>query len=71
MINPLAGQGVNIGFLDAATLAEVIAEAVSEGRDIGSLLVLREYEKKRRRENLLMMTTMDLFYRTSVMSTVR
>ncbi|MGH8547190.1 MAG: UbiH/UbiF/VisC/COQ6 family ubiquinone biosynthesis hydroxylase [Methylococcales bacterium] len=63
MINPLAGQGVNIGFMDAAALAEVVVAAASKGRDIGSLAVLREYEKKRRRENLLMMTTMDLFYR--------
>lgn len=63
MINPLAGQGANIGFMDAATLAEVIVTAANKGRDIATLAVLREYEKKRRRENLLMMTTTDLFYR--------
>ncbi len=63
MINPLAGQGVNIGFMDAAALAEVIVAAAAKGRDFGSLAVLREYQEKRRRENLLMMTTMDLFYR--------
>ncbi|MGR9105624.1 MAG: FAD-dependent monooxygenase [Gammaproteobacteria bacterium] len=63
MINPLAGQGVNIGFLDAAALAETIVTAAKKGRDFASLAVLREYEKNRRRENLLMMTTMDLFYR--------
>lgn len=63
MINPLAGQGVNIGFLDAAAFAEVIIAATQKGQDIGSLAVLREYEKQRRRENLVMMTTMDLFYR--------
>jgi 2-octaprenylphenol hydroxylase len=35
-IHPLAGQGVNIGFLDAATLAEIIIETHKKGRNIGS-----------------------------------
>jgi 2-octaprenyl-3-methyl-6-methoxy-1,4-benzoquinol hydroxylase len=62
MINPLAGQGVNIGFLDAAALAEVLCDAVRQGQDPASLKVLQRYEKMRRRENLKMMTVMDLFY---------
>ena len=62
-INPLAGQGVNIGFMDAAALAEVIISATVQGYDFGNVSVLLEYEKSRRRDNLLMMTTMDLFYR--------
>ncbi len=61
-INPLAGQGVNIGLLDAAALAEVLCEAVKLGQDIGDVAVLRRYEKMRRHENLKMMTVMDLFY---------
>jgi 2-octaprenyl-3-methyl-6-methoxy-1,4-benzoquinol hydroxylase len=63
MIHPLAGQGVNIGLLDAAALAEVLAKARRAGRDIGSSAVLREYESMRRNSNLLMMTAMDFFYR--------
>lgn len=63
MINPLAGQGVNIGFMDAAAFAEVIISAAQQGQDIGSTTVLRNYEKQRRNENLVMMTTMDMFYR--------
>lgn len=62
MINPLAGQGVNIGLLDAAALCEVLVEAVNQGRDFGSIEVLRHYEKMRRKENLKMMTVMDAFY---------
>ena len=62
MINPLAGQGVNIGLLDAAALGEVLLEAVKEGLDPGSLTVLKRYEKMRRNENLKMMTVMDVFY---------
>ncbi len=61
-INPLAGQGVNIGFLDAAALAEVIGGAVKQGEDFSRLAVLQRYEKMRRRENLKMMTVMDAFY---------
>ena len=64
MIHPLAGQGVNIGLLDAAALAEVLVGAVRQGRDIASMEVLREYEQMRRTGNLVMMTAMDLFYRT-------
>jgi 2-polyprenyl-6-methoxyphenol hydroxylase and related FAD-dependent oxidoreductases len=63
MINPLAGQGVNIGLLDAAALAEVLIEAHDEGEDIADLAVLKRYEKMRRNENLKMMAVMDAFYR--------
>lgn len=63
MINPLAGQGVNIGLLDAAALAEVLIEAANKGLDIGDLSVLKRYESVRRHENLKMMTVMDAFYR--------
>ena len=63
MINPLAGQGVNIGLLDAAALAEVIIQAHQQGKSIADLQVLRRYESLRRNENLKMMTLMDVFYR--------
>ena len=63
MINPLAGQGVNIGFLDAAALVEVLVEAERKGEDIADIGVLRRYESMRRNDNLRMMTVMDLFYR--------
>ncbi|PKM12721.1 MAG: 2-octaprenyl-3-methyl-6-methoxy-1,4-benzoquinol hydroxylase [Gammaproteobacteria bacterium HGW-Gammaproteobacteria-3] len=63
MINPLAGQGVNIGLLDAAALAEVLIEAHRAGRDIADNAVLKRYERARRNQNLQMMTVMDIFYR--------
>jgi 3-demethoxyubiquinol 3-hydroxylase len=62
MINPLAGQGVNIGLLDAAALGEVLVEAAKQGLDPSELKVLKQYEKMRRNENLKMMTVMDVFY---------
>ncbi|WNB74134.1 FAD-dependent monooxygenase [Methylomonas koyamae] len=64
MINPLAGQGVNIGLLDAAALAEVVVDAYSRGKSFADVSVLRRYEAMRRNENLKMMTVMDVFYRS-------
>ncbi len=63
MIHPLAGQGVNIGMLDAAALAETILKAKRAGEDFTSLAVLKGYEQQRRKHNLMMMQVMDMFYR--------
>ena len=63
-INPLAGQGVNIGLLDAAALVEVLVEAQRKGENIADVKVLKCYETMRRTENLKMMTAMDIFYQT-------
>lgn len=61
-INPLAGQGVNLGLLDAAELIEVLIQANMNNEDIGSETVLKRYQKARRTENQIMMSTMDAFY---------
>ncbi len=63
MIHPLAGQGVNIGLLDAAALAEVIVAAAARGEDFGAVDMLKGYERMRRADNFVMMSAMDLFYR--------
>jgi 2-octaprenyl-6-methoxyphenol hydroxylase len=47
-IHPIAGQGLNLGFRDAAALAEVIVEARRLGLDPGALDVLARYERWRR-----------------------
>jgi len=62
-IHPLAGQGVNLGFLDAATLAEVLIEAKRVGRNPGALATLRRYERARKGANMGMLASMDLFKR--------
>lgn len=63
VVHPLAGQGANLGFTDAAALAEVVVAAAAEGRDIGSARVLRRYERWRKGENLATMWAMDGFER--------
>ena len=60
-IHPLAGQGVNLGLLDAASLAQVILDGQRRGRPPGELSVLRRYERWRRGENELMQSSMDGF----------
>lgn len=62
-IHPLAGQGVNIGFLDAATLAATVFEAHQKGRSIASLHTLKKYQRRRKGDNLVMQLTMDAFNR--------
>ena len=58
-INPLAGQGVNLGFKDVAALLDVTKEK-------GELnpSVVRRYEVMRRGDNLMMQSGMDFFYKT-------
>jgi len=75
-VHPLAGQGVNMGLLDAASLAENIKHAHQAGRDIGSMSVLRPYERVRRGENAAMIKILDGFYEAfkpqpAVVKTVR
>lgn len=61
-INPLAGQGVNLGFKDVKALQNVISTAIGNGECWHNEVVLSRYEKARRADNLLMMSTMDSFY---------
>jgi len=62
-VHPLAGQGVNLGLLDAAELADALDLALARGRDPGGLWTLRRYERARRGDNLAMLAAMDAFKR--------
>jgi 2-polyprenylphenol 6-hydroxylase len=53
-VHPLAGQGVNLGLLDAAVLAETLLAAAGRARDLGAHLLLRRYERARKGGNLAM-----------------
>lgn len=62
-IHPLAGQGVNLGFLDAAVLAEVLQHALQRGEQPNDVRVLSRYERRRMPHNLAMMAAMEGFER--------
>jgi len=63
VVHPLAGQGVNLGLLDAAALAELILVARREREDPGALRVLRRYERWRKSEVAFMSTAISAFDR--------
>lgn len=54
-IHPLAGLGVNLGLLDAVSLAEVIVDALTKNRDFASVSTLRRYERWRKGDNVAML----------------
>jgi 2-octaprenyl-6-methoxyphenol hydroxylase len=62
-IHPIAGQGLNLGFKDAAALAETIVEADRLGLDYGSLAVLERYERWRRFDTVRMGVVTDVLNR--------
>jgi 2-octaprenylphenol hydroxylase len=62
-MHPLAGQGVNLGLMDAMTLADVLVDVRQAGRSIGSLATLRRYERARKGANIAMLGAMDGFKR--------
>ncbi|MCW2269141.1 2-octaprenyl-3-methyl-6-methoxy-1,4-benzoquinol hydroxylase [Pseudomonas sp. MYb187] len=62
-IHPLAGQGVNLGFLDAAVLAEELQHAYERGERLADVRVLSRYERRRMPHNLALMAAMEGFER--------
>jgi len=51
VVHPLAGQGVNLGFADAAVLTETLIRTRLSGDDIGSASVMQKYDHARRAES--------------------
>lgn len=60
-INPLAGQGVNLGFKDVECLVSVLQNSA----DLPMPILLKRYECSRKPANLVMQSAMDLFYKSS------
>jgi 2-octaprenylphenol hydroxylase len=63
VVHPLAGQGVNLGLLDAATLGEVLVAGCRAGEDPGAQSLLRRYERWRKSEIEPMTLAIDGFNR--------
>lgn len=61
-IHPLAGQGVNLGLMDAAVLADIVLPLNASGKDFGTLKALRKYERARRGYTIAMICAMDVFH---------
>jgi 2-octaprenylphenol hydroxylase len=65
-MHPLAGQGVNLGFMDAASLVQVLSEARAAGASVEALSempVLRRYERWRKTENTAALGLVDAINR--------
>jgi 2-octaprenyl-6-methoxyphenol hydroxylase len=58
--HPVGGQGLNLGIRDVGALAQVLQEAHARGEDIGSLKVLKRYQRWRRWENIFSLGFTDL-----------
>ena len=58
VVHPLAGQGLNLGLLDCAVLADVLGQAGGSG-NFGEHRLLRRYERWRRSENQLAAAAFD------------
>jgi 2-polyprenylphenol 6-hydroxylase len=63
VVHPLAGQGVNLGLLDAAALAQTLIDASGEKEDVGAQRVLRKYERWRKSEVAFIGAAIDAFDR--------
>ncbi|MEM9976879.1 MAG: FAD-dependent hydroxylase [Cyanobacteria bacterium P01_D01_bin.2] len=61
--HPVGGQGLNMGIRDAAALAKILHAAHACHEPIGSLRVLKRYERWRRTENWLILAMTDLLNR--------
>jgi 2-octaprenylphenol hydroxylase len=62
-IHPLAGQGANLGMLDALALAEQICSLVQQDKDFSQAKNLRPFERWRKTETVKMIAVMETFKR--------
>jgi len=72
VVHPLAGQGLNLGLLDCAALAQVLGDAGGVA-NYGDFKQLRRYERWRRSENVIAAAALDglerLFSNSDALST--
>ena len=58
-IHPIAGQGVNLGYRDAAALAQVLVEGARLGLDLGDAQLLARYQRWRSLDTLMVAMATD------------
>ncbi|KAI9357088.1 hypothetical protein BD770DRAFT_420138 [Pilaira anomala] len=61
--HPLAGQGMNQGLLDVECLSQLLEKGTTEGQDIGSIHLLRQYASERYLRNIMMISSCDKLHR--------
>ncbi len=61
--HPVGGQGINLGIRDAAALVNVVQNALARDKNFASLSVLKQYERWRMGENLLVLGLTDILTR--------
>lgn len=64
VVPPIGAQGLNLGFRDAATLAEIVGEEVAAGADPGRPDVLAAYADRRRGDVLTRQVSVDMLNRS-------
>ncbi len=62
-IHPLAGQGVNLGFMDVAALGDELVRASKRGLPANNKATLQRYQRRRMGANLAMAGLMEGFKR--------
>ena len=58
-VHPLAGQGMNLGLLDAASIIEVVGDIFKQGKDIGEYRYLRNLERWQKANAIEMIAAME------------
>ena len=59
VVHPIAGQGVNLGWRDAALLIDELVKAKSQGIDLGSPFLLKRYDSQRKFDRLSILWATD------------
>lgn len=68
VIPPIGAQGLNLGFRDAATIAEIAGDALRAGEDIGGEPVISNYDRLRRQDVAFRVFAVDLLNRSLLSS---
>jgi 2-octaprenyl-6-methoxyphenol hydroxylase len=64
VVPPIGAQGLNLGLRDAAAIAEIVADARRENRDVGATAVLARYATERRADLASRILAVDLLNRS-------
>lgn len=61
VVHPLAGQGLNLGINDVIVLNNLISVALQNKQDIGSMKILRKYERTAKSHNIAAIAMIEMF----------